>query len=545
MRSRDWLLMSWVGAAVACGNGEAGGGGVWVNISGSVFSAFCATEPAVTVEVLDDSSVSTTTDADGQFALRLPGTATMRASASGFVPTISSLRSYADGQTGVELALVPQIFSELVHGLAGFELSGGLGTIALGILDAGSLPISGAEVELVPEGAGDTSTVSRRYVLPDEVLFDFADLVGTSTTGIVMFFDVEPGTYRVESRREGYALDDLVLEVRGGTITLDLVRGTGSGGTAPRQMEGVVRAPPAFPMAGDWAPLASAAVVLTAEDGTTVSTVTDDAGRYMLSVPFIRRWVDITVEGSSTYPLRSRMWCMTEDSQLDFDLADHFFAEREIGWALGAEPLQPDAGTLIAFTRDTDGTALAGATLAIEPPLREPMYGEDYLFAMRCAVASCAGGETCPDGSRCQSGECVAGDSGPLCDSCDAAACAEGYTGWSLLRHGGEATGCYCMPVQPTQCDLVTPTCEAGTYCWEATVQNGATWQIPYRACYLHRPLATSTVVWADNSREAMFVNVPAGLYRVSGDSPLGALGRRRVRISDGVMTTVSLSPEP
>ncbi len=529
---------------VACGSGRADGGEAEVALSGRVFSSFCGTHAGADVEVLGVPDSRVSTDAEGVFAMRgVPAHASLLATAEGFVPTISSHRAYRDGEADVELALVPTAYSELVHGLAGHTLGTRAGTIVLAVLDQSPLPVSGADVELVGL-TGSVRAVERLYASLDGPLFDFHRDGGTRETGMVAFFDVPEGSYRVDIRRSGYSFPEVLVHVRGGAVTLDLIRGRGEGAALPARLLGQVRAIPSA--GGDAAPLADVAVTVTTEDGEELATTSGADGTYQLALPFIRRPLDVTVSSSGYLPLRGAMACNEDINGIyDFTLADRFLEERYLGMVLGAEARDPAAGILLVQARQSGSTAgIAGATIVLDPPARSPFYTQPFGTTPRCAVAADAG-QGCPSGSRSQDGECVTGETGPLCDACAASSCPTGYRPGMMARYGTTTTSCYCLP-ETSACDLGAPTCDPGTFCWDDAAYDGTSqsWQVSASNCHVYDPpVTTTTVSETGRPMTVYFANLPPGTYTVTGQSPSGALQRKRVRISAGVMTSVRLSP--
>lgn len=501
-----------------------------VEISGRVLRSLCETVGGVTVQVLDGEASVGPTGPDGHFALTVPQRAALLVTGPGRVPTLTFERTFSAGSTSEEAASVPEDVAMLVHSLAGFELGTQTGTVVLAAMDGAPLPISDVEVTLLsPEGEPVPANARRRFVTFTGTVPTIIEAQGTGPTGIAGFFNVPPGRYRLRVAREGYSFTEQVVPVRAGTITLDLVRGEGTGAAFPVPFPGVVTAFPLFPLTSrQAAPLPDASVTLVMEDGATFETRTEADGGYLLGLPRVGQWFDVTARYPGYEPTRSKQACAGHFAYQHFALDDAFYSARFRRYALGARPTEADAGTVLVSVVE-GSTPVLGASLALSPSLAEPFYGQDSSQPWSCVRGTCGDGGACAAGTRCEGGRCVLGAPGSsLCQACDATPCAAGFAPTSA-----SGSGCFCLPAQGS-CTRDSASCEPGTYCWAYSLTSSA--------CVLYTSLFTSTGQFEGRAHPVMFANVPEGLYFLDAARDGGALGEPiRLRVSAGVTNNFSL----
>jgi hypothetical protein len=209
---------------------------------------------------------------------------------------------------------------------------------------------------------------------------------GTGNTGIAAFFQVAPGLYVLHVERAGYTFPDTLVPVRGGTISADLIQGTGIGAAVPLAFSGTVSGQAPFPMAfGVTMPLPGYTVTAELDDGTRLDATTDATGTYALPLPAIGHWFDLTATAPGYAPLRSDQRCSGLDTALTFNVGDAIARANALAYYLGTTPEAPDSGLISASV--THGTAgMAGATLSTTPALPGPFYGGDPSRRASCAL---------------------------------------------------------------------------------------------------------------------------------------------------------------
>jgi hypothetical protein len=281
------------------------------------------------------------------------------------------------------------------------------------------------------------------------------------------------------------------------------------------------------------APLPDASVTLTMEDGATFETRTDATGAYLLALPRLGAWFDLTASSEGYEPVRSKQACAGHFAFQHFSVEDAFYLTRFKHYALGSVPIDADAGTLLL-------SPPLGATLALEPPAAQPFYGQDGASPVSCVRGTCADGGACPSGTRCESGECVLGASSALCQACDVTPCPGNYGSSSLISADG-GTSCRCLPPSGS-CSEAAPSCEEGTYCWNFTGLDAGSLVVTTSACLLYASRFPATGQNGNLKHPVMFANVPPGLYTLHASLDGGVLGEPiRLRVSSGVMNNFSV----
>lgn len=509
-------------------------------VSGTVLRAIslCETLPGATVRLLDGTRTATT-DAEGRFTVETTGRGALHVTGPGLVDGLTFIRRLERGSDTELAAAIPVEEFGFFYGLAGFEPNPELGSVVAIVADEAPLPVTGAVVRLLLESGEEAPANARRRVV---TLADNAPAfeVGpeTALTGTTMFFNVSPGLYRLSVERGGAVIGTATVPVRKGSASVDFVRVSGTIGT-PVPFSGVVRAAPTFPNTGAVAPLAGAQVTLSLDGTPGESTTTGADGRYQLLLPKLGSWFDVTVTAPGRPATRSRSLCSGLATGYQFTLDGAFELDSELMRHRRGRLPVPDAGTLVTSVRRA-GAPLAGAVLTLEPPVETASYQSDVAVRPMCPRGSCASGEACPAGTRCEGGECLVGQTPlALCRACGSTPCATGYGQVEMPEPDG-GFGCRCIP-NFDSCTRAVPRCEPGTYCATFLSFDAGVASLVGTACAVAGPPASATQVQGGRSVAAFFLDVPAGRYVVTAAVDGGFVGRARVRVSEGVVSSFVL----
>lgn len=508
-------------------------------VSGTVVRALslCDTLPRASVQMLDGPT-GTTSDGDGHFSLDVTGRGALRVTGPGLVEGLTFVRKFERGSEHELAGAIPTEAFTLFHLLAGFEPNPELGSVVAIVVDAAPLPVLGAVVTLVDENGNEVATDRRRTVVLVDNAPAFETTAETGITGATMFFNVPVGTYRLRVDREGTHLADAVVYVRRGAASVDFVPVTAVAGT-PVPFTGLLRGYPPFPASGPVAPLEGAQVTLTV-DGAEVERVTSGSdGKYLVHLPKLGSWFDVTVDSDGRVPTRSRQLCAGTSTSFNFSLDGRFEFESEQNLVRRGRALVQDAGTIVVAVRQA-GQPLAGATLTLDPPVVEPSYQHDMSVRPMCPRGTCAGGEPCPNGTRCEAGECLVGEvPGALCRACGTTPCATGYGNVEMPEPDG-GFGCRCIP-NFDSCTRANPSCEPGTSCVTFTAVDAGVRSIVGTACAVLGAPSPVTQTLQARGVPSYFTDVPPGTYVVRSRLDGGEVAAMRVRVSEGVLCSSTL----
>ncbi len=564
--------MKWCCVAVAClGTLGAGGckraAGADAGISDAATADAGSAEAAATINgtvLLDglcdpaaDASVSllggglaTVTDADGRYQLTgVPQGAVLQVTGPGLVPTLSAAHNFTAQTESVDLAAVRQTTFDWLPLVSGLPANPDAGVVLLALVNGQQFPVGDVTVSLEQPDGGPAAG-ERRYAFSSGgvVLFDDGDGGLPSTEadlGLVIFFDVPAGSYRARANRGGFIFPPLQLEVAAGAATVAFYPGDGDGGTVPVAVTGTVQStPPSCETGTSLTPLPGARVLVQAwDDGGSFEGTTDDAGTFQVAVPIFRRRIDLTVSAAGYPTTRTRGFCAlpTAFNTTNVELFNSALESDWLNIALGDQLPAADAGYIQAVVGRqslTGATALAGATLRLEPSVASPVaYDLGWGTVETCASKRCASAADCATTERCEGGECLLGPSGPLCDPCDAGACAAGYQAEFVNNLATGSPTCHCLPAR-SSCPP-PEACPSGTFCFPYGQCSGGP---ELDACLPEgqRPIGTE-VNSSGVAYYAMIANVPEGIYRLIADTDGGLLSAW-VRVSPGIAHAVEVT---
>ena len=200
-----------------------------VSISGDAFSFELPGQPygrigGATITVLEDSSLSTVTDADGHFALDglTPDTeATFVLTASGFPE--AQTKTFIVPGSGLERVTFQVPDDGLTNTLASVlgididmtrcQIASTVTVVGKSIYDDGAHGEAGATVTIEPDdGTLDGPVYFNDSVIPQRSLGE------TSTDGGVVYSNVPPATYTLHADKPGVSFDDVLVKCRPGVL---------------------------------------------------------------------------------------------------------------------------------------------------------------------------------------------------------------------------------------------------------------------------------------------------------------------------------------
>lgn len=524
------------------GGSAAGGGGSVGDMDTTVLQNLCVPMDHGTVQVLG-TSLQTAIPSDGRVQLNsVPLPAVVEVSATGYGKTLSAERSDLNAEP---LLALPDALVKLLYSRAGITRNSTLGTIGLAFVTGNNIPVGNVVPTLTAIGNGaSTDKVPSYFLNMVQVGSIVLPLLSSSagrtydSTGVVLFPNVPPGTYEVHATNPGYDFPVTRVRVEAGTLTADLVQGTGSGSTAPVLFQGTVTAQPLFPKLPVTTPPALVGATVTLTHGpkdAVLSTSTDSNGHYQFELHTVgieRGHITIAVK---SYPrILSARKCIgpTWMNTQNIILSDDVTANAQLLPALGGHPIDSTKGELLLSTLKDSMSGevrVQGGTVSLKGSGVDPYYGRDSSTATCQAAANCSGG--CPTGSRCENNECVLGTS-PMCSLCGTGSTCPSGTEAVTLSGSGD---CRCLTTQ-TDCSAANAACPAGTFCnMQISVQNGQ------RTITSQRCEPLGTLAQTADGGYAIFGNVPPGDYWVTGNDPAGSFTPALVRIEPGSSTLLNL----
>jgi hypothetical protein len=510
-------------------------------MEGAVRVTLCEGKAGVRVSVLDaPEDEAVLTDGDGRFALRgVAASAQIATTAEGYVPMITRFGQLPEA--GVPVPLVSTDFADLVAGLGGFTFDDRSGAVAALVENDAGLPIGGVHVTLEARGGGpdaEALEAKRRYVRFDgDVPTLRANDVGTSKAqNAVVFFEVPEGEYTLRAESDvGGPIAPLTISARNGMLSIGRLSREGDEGVTAPEASGWITISSSFP---DLALLnegleGASVTVMSQATGESWTTMTDDAGRYEIPLPFYGKRVAVRFSADGYIATRSADFCFGEQLGQSFSAHARFYFDQRVAEARGAGVAAPGRGMVEVVVVGGD-TTLEGATLVTSAALGPVFYGQEGAWPL-CGFGACGPDDACPSGQRCEGGECVLGDA-PLCQIvASAELCPEGYAGL-FLASSIEGYETYCVP-RVDECDVMGGQCPSGTYCRTTTDTSTSTVMLGESVCRPYANLRTVTSVGG----EGMFIDVPPGDYEVTATHPGFTFGTERFTVEADTTTRLAL----